>query len=110
MEAWYTTALDIEEVLAGAVHVFVADVIKSSDTVHRVILDRALSSLGLPAWLRHAYFEFHGRLRFEIAAGIGEPWTRDGCIPQGCSLNMMIICPGVGILARFPSPVRRDCR
>ena len=32
MEAWYTTALDIEEVLSGAadshVHLFVADVIK----------------------------------------------------------------------------------
>ena len=37
VEAWYTTALDIEEVLAGAndsdVHLFVADVIKSFDTV-----------------------------------------------------------------------------
>ena len=39
VEAWYTTALDIEEVLAGAadshVHLFVADVIKSFDTVDR---------------------------------------------------------------------------
>ena len=37
VEAWYSTALDIEEVLAGAadshVHLFVADVIKSFDTV-----------------------------------------------------------------------------
>ena len=61
VEAWYTTAPDIEEVLAGAVdthvHVFVADVVKSSDTVDRWILDRVLSSLGLPAWFRHAYFE-----------------------------------------------------
>ena len=36
VEAWYTTALDIEEVLAGAVdtrvHIFVADVVKSVDT------------------------------------------------------------------------------
>ena len=40
VEAWYTSALDIEEVLAGAadshVHLFVADVIKSFDTVDRV--------------------------------------------------------------------------
>ena len=60
VEAWYTTALDIEEVLAGAVdthvHVFVADVIKSFGTVDRRILDRVLSSLGLPAWFLHAYF------------------------------------------------------
>ena len=52
MEAWYTSSLDIEEVLAGAagshVHLFVADDIKSFDTVDRGILDRVLCSLGLP--------------------------------------------------------------
>ena len=40
VEAWYTTAHDIEEVLSGAVdsdvHLFVADVVKSFDTVDRV--------------------------------------------------------------------------
>ena len=44
VEAWCASALDIEEVLAGAadshVHLFVADVIKSFDTVDRWILDR----------------------------------------------------------------------
>ena len=39
VEAWFSTALDIEEVLSGAadshVHLFVADVIKSFDTVDR---------------------------------------------------------------------------
>ena len=37
VEAWYTTALDIEEVLSGAtdVHLFVADVIMSFETVDR---------------------------------------------------------------------------
>ena len=97
VEAWYTTALDIEEVLAGAtdshVHFFVADVIKSFDTVDRRILDRVLSSLGLPGWFRHPYFEYHARvrLRFKLASGLGEPWTRDGGIPQGCPLSMMFI-------------------
>ena len=90
----------IEEVLAGAadsdVHLFVADVIKSFDTVDRIILDRCildrvLCSLGLPGWFRHAYFEYHARvrLRFKLASGLGEPWTRDGGIPQGCPLSMM---------------------
>ena len=59
VKAWYVSSLDIEEVLAGAadshVHLFVADVIKSFDTVGRGILDRVLSSLGLPGWFRHAY-------------------------------------------------------
>ena len=97
VEAWYTTALDSEEVLSGAVdsdiHLFVADAIKSFDTVDRGILDRVLSSLCLLAWFRHAYFECHAhvRLRFKLAAGLGEPWTRDGGIPQGCSLSMMFI-------------------
>ena len=56
-----------------------------------VILDRVLSSLGLPGWFRHAYFEYHAhvRLRFELASCLGEPWTRDGGIPQGCPLSMM---------------------
>ena len=85
------------EVLTGAadsdVHLFVAVVIKSFDTVDRRILDRVLSSLGLPGWFRHAYFEYHAhvRLRFMLASGLGEPWTRDGGIPQGCPLSMMFV-------------------
>ena len=97
VEAWYTSALDIEEVLSGAtdshVHLFVADVAKSFDTVDRGILDWVLSSLGLPGWFRHAYFEYHAhvRLRFKLASGLGQSWTRDGGIPQGCPLSMMLI-------------------
>ena len=97
VEAWYATSLDIEEVLAGAVdthvHIIVADVIKSFDTVDRSILDRVLSSLGLLAWFRHAYFEYyaHVRLRFKLASGLGQPWTRDGGIPQECPPSMMFI-------------------
>ena len=95
VEAWYTSALDIEEVLSGAadshVHLFVADVVKSFDTVDRGILDRVLSNLGLPGWFRHAYFEYHAhvRMRFKLASGLGQSWTRDGGIPQGCPLSMM---------------------
>ena len=59
VEAWYTSALDIEEVLTGAtdsdVHLFVADVTKSFDTFDRGILDRVLNCQGLPGWFRHAY-------------------------------------------------------
>ena len=109
VEAWKTSALDIEEVLTGAadsdIHLFVADVIKSFDTFDRRILDRVLSSLGLPGWFRHTYFEYHAhvRLRIKLASGLGEPWTRDRCIPQGCPFEydvylLLCICPGVGIL------------
>ena len=76
VEAWKTSSLDIEEVLSGAadshVHLFVADVVKSFDTVDRGILDHVLSSLVLPGWFRHAYFEYHAhvRLRFKLASGL----------------------------------------
>ena len=97
VEAWYTSALDIEEVLTGAtdshLHLCVADVIKSFDTVDRGILDLVSSSLGLPGWFRHAYFQYHAhvRLRFKLTSGLREPWTRDGGIPQGCPLSLMFI-------------------
>ena len=106
VEAWYTSALDIEEVLSGAtdshLHLFVADVVKSFDTVDREILDRVLSSLGLPGWFRHAFFEYHAhvRLRFKLASGLGEPWTRDGEIHQGC------LC----VLLSTSREVRRDMK
>ena len=28
---------------------------------------------------------------FSLASGLGEPWTRDGGIPQGCPMSMMFI-------------------
>ena len=61
------------------------------NTVDRSILDCALSRLGLPDWFRKVYFSFHSRvrLRFKLAAGRGEPWCRDGGIPQGCPLSMI---------------------
>ena len=95
VEAWFSTALDIEEVLSGTgggqLHVIVADVIKSFDTVDRSILDCALGRLGLPDWFRKVYFSFHSqvRLQFKLVAVLGEPWCRDGGIPQGCPLSMV---------------------
>ena len=104
VEAWYTSALDIEEVLTGAtdsdIHLVVADVIKSFDTVDRRILDRVLSSLGLPGLFRHSYSENHAhvRLRFKLATGIGEPWTRDGGDSSGLSLEYDVHCGYVSAL------------
>ena len=72
VEAWYTTALDIEEVLSGVVdsdiHLFVADVVKSFDTNDRSVLDLVLSSLGLLGWFRHA------NLSFILMFGFGLNW------------------------------------
>ena len=96
VDAWYATSLDVKEVFIGAVdghvHLFVADVIKSFDTVDRGILDCALGRLGLPDWFRKVYFSYRAnvRLRFNLATGLGEA-TRDGGIPQGCPLSMVFI-------------------
>ena len=90
VEAWFSTALDLEEVLSGTggdqLHVVVADVIKSFDTVDRSILDCALGRLGLPDWFRRAYFSYHSQVRlgFKFAAGLGEPWCRDVVCNKGC--------------------------
>ena len=97
VDAWYATSFDIEEVLSHArpsdFHIFVADVVKSFDTVDRDILDCALGRLGLPVWFRRVYFSFDKevRLRFKLATGLGVAWMRDGSIPQGCPLSMVFI-------------------
>ena len=67
-------------------HVMVADVKKSSDTVDESILDTALGQLGLLDWFRRTYVAYHSqvrqvRLRFKIAAGLGEPWCMDWFTP-----------------------------
>ena len=95
VEAWFSTALETEEVLSGTggdqLHVVVADVIESFDTVDRYILDCASGRLGLPDWFRRFFFHSQVRLRFKFAAGLGEPWCRNGGIPQGCPLSMFCI-------------------
>ena len=87
VETWYSTALEIEEALVSQgdfhVHLFVADVVKSFDTVDRGVLDFVLGRLGLPGWFRRVYFSYHAgvRLRFKLSCGLGQPWVRDGGIP-----------------------------
>ena len=87
VDAW-----DLEESLSGVldsdVRIFVADVVKSFDTVDRGILGYFLSRLGLPGWFWH---HVRVRLRFKLSCGLGEAWTRDGGIPEGCPLSMIFI-------------------
>ena len=83
VEAWFSTALDIEEVLSGAggdqLHVIVADVIESFDTVDRSILDGALGRIGLPSWFRKVHFSSHSQVT-TIFSKRFPPWSppRDG--------------------------------
>ena len=105
VEAWFSTALDVEDVLSGTggdqLHVMVADVTKSFDTDGRAILDCALGCPGMPPWFRNF------RLWFKLAAGLGEPWCRDGSTPQGCPLSMVFVValhvPSCGRLEAMPA-------
>ena len=83
--------LDVEASLGNVeddhVHIFVVDVDRGSWTATSL-------DLGYPIhWLLHVYFEFHddARLRIKLASGIGETWARDGGIPQGCPLSMVVV-------------------
>ena len=97
VDAWYSASNDIKEVLSNAwqgdFHIFVADVVKSFDTVDRGILGCALDLLGLLAWFLRVCFPFRRevRLRSKLATGLGAAWIRDGRIPQGCPLSMVFI-------------------
>ena len=70
VDAWYATSIDIEEVLSHTrhsdFHIFVADVVKSFDTVDRDILDCALGRLGLPAWFRRSTSPFTRRFGYGL--------------------------------------------
>ena len=90
MEAWFSTALDIEEVISGTggdqLRVMVADVIKSCDTVDRSILDCACL-VGLVGLVSHFIVRFgfgYSLLRALVNLGVGG-------IPQGCPLGMVFI-------------------
>ena len=65
---------------------------KSFDIVGGNFVDNVLSSLGVPDWCGHAYFELHVQVRlcFELAAGVGSLYARRG-IPPGCHFNMAFI-------------------
>ena len=48
----------------------------------------------MPDWFRIeglTFFHSQVRLRFKLAAGLGEPWCRDGGILQGSPLSMVFI-------------------
>ena len=82
------------------IHLFVADVVKSFDTVDRGVLDGVLSSLAFLPGFVMPIFEYHAhvRLRFKLAAGLGEPWTSDGRDSSRLSFEYDVHCCFVSAL------------
>ena len=108
VEAWFSTALDIEEVLSGTggdqLHVVVADVIKSFDTVGQVHtgLCFGAAGIGLTGFVK-VYFSFH-KVRFVSSSRLLLDLVNRGVgtvvFPQGCPLSMVyvhccLVCPVV---------------
>ena len=106
MEASFTTALDIEECLVGAVdtdvHICVADVVKSLRCCGQRDFGHGSQQPGV-AWTTLSECHARVRLRFKLAADPGG--TRDGGIPQVCPLSMMFMlhftCLGASTYTRF---------
>ena len=106
VELWFSTALDILEVLSGAcgdqLHVMVADVFKSFDTVDRSILGCALGRLGLHSSFWKVYFAFSLSGSVEVQA-FGGAWRalvpRCG-YPPGLHLECGLYCCLVGTLVQ----------
>ena len=92
MEAWFFHGLGYRGVLSGAVDaLFMSSLQMSSspfDTVDRRVLDRVLSSLGLPAWFRHASLVYHAHVACGLRLLLLDS---NGGIPQGCPLSVMFI-------------------
>ena len=85
MVAWYTTSIDIEQILSNTrhdgVHIFDADVVKSFDTVDRDILDCAC----LPAWFRSGFTcLFTGKFGYGLSLLLVWEWLghRMGASPK----------------------------
>ena len=81
VDAWYATAIDIEEVLSqirpSDFHIFVADVVKSFDTVDRDILDCTLGRLGCSLLgFEGCIFLFIGMFAFVLSLLLG--WVSHG--------------------------------
>ena len=92
-EAWYTTAILIEQARIHGVPIPGAsvDIHKCFDQLQRPLLYALAKEAGMPPAIIDAYVRFQELLvtRNTIHKGLGEPYRREAGIPQGCPLSMM---------------------
>ena len=94
-DAWWETALDLEEhnmtgtPFSGAG----VDVFKCFDQIVRDLVYYLADVAGMPNKILNTYRRYQEALqtRNAVAGGLGTPYTRFMGIPQGCPMSMMII-------------------
>ena len=100
MDAWYKSALSIEEALLNHLQVAGAsvDVLKCFDQINRPLMYHLLSLRGFPKRILHAYSNFMEQhvVHNAVAGGLGEAHRHHVSIPQGCPWSMTF----VGFLTR----------
>ena len=94
-DAWWETALDLEEHLLNGTPFSGAgvDVFKCFDQIVRDLVYRLAETAGMPSKVLRTYKKYQEGLqtRNAVAGGLGTPYKRFMGIPQGCPMSMMII-------------------
>ena len=94
-DAWWETALDLEEFRIKGKHYSGGgvDVFKCFDQIVRELVYRLAGTAGMPSKVLSTYRRYQEALKTmnAVAGGLGQPYTRFMGIPQGCPMSMMII-------------------
>ena len=92
-DGWWNTSLNLElshtsnEAYTGGA----IDVYKCFDQIVPQLLHEMARRKGMPPTVLQAYISFqkHIKTRNSISGGLGSPYSRKCCIPQGCPFSMM---------------------
>ena len=94
-DAWYQTLIDLELLkLEGSNYCGgAADLWKYFDQIARPLVYSLAKAAGMPPEILVAYKRFQENLLVHnsLASTIGQPYTWEFSIPQGCPLSMMIV-------------------
>ena len=94
-EAWWTTAIEIEEAILKGEEVIggAADLEKAFDQIQRPLLTHLLKEVGMSERILDTYMRFaeHLIVQNAIGDGLGHAYKRKCSIPQGCPMSMLMM-------------------
>ena len=95
IDAWYKTAILIEEALLKQLKVarVSVDVLKCFAQINREIVRKVAQKAGMPIRILDAYFKYIDNLniRFQYGDKVGKAHKRRCSIPQGCPFSMTMV-------------------